>query len=940
MATSNLNFTITANAASAQAAVSQLSSALNVLVRQANVTIVNNNTFNNITTGASTAAKSVSTLGAAFQELGKIALAYAGFSAIKHQLDELGNAIITQQSAMSRLRFANDNDLKKAADDYAFLREQAERLGQPLATITGSFGNLAAATKGTALSGAATKQIFLGVAEAATVLKLSADDTKGALLALQQMVSKGKVSAEEFRQQLGERVPVALEAGAKALGVTRTAFAKLLDNGEINSETFLPKFAEELRKLAKDALPAATQSFIASKNRLENAVLELRQNVGEGPLGTKLQESIDGVTKSLRDPNLVSGLQLLGVAFAKVAEFAVTMFAKVNAFTKMYGTTLALTASDIVAGFSAVVPIVTQIFNSLMSAIKRAYASSLEAFAKGAGALGNNGLSEALYDTATSVRQSADSNVKAAADAKKALQSVIQFNKDRKKAIYDNSAADLIAPLSSAGKSLTPDITNLDKVKTAPKDNKAEAKKEATALEAYLKAYESYAIENAKTIREKAQADLDAALAMRLISQRDYLQEKAKLDQAEIAQEVQARTERASTLQLQIDNPKTSKAERLKASAELVKVQSELNQLDGKAARVSVKLETDLYVNDKAVKDLKAELENQLRDITGGTAGAATARLAKETADQLADPRVIDSGLGPLILQLEEAKKRLIDLGEASRQANLVVAQLGFTEANIQRSITTGAISEMDGQRKIREERLKAAEAMRSQVVEAERLAALTGDPAQVQQAMQLRQTYEDLAATMDQTAVDINKTFFGSIEEGFKDLATGAKSFGEVLRNVVGSVLAQLAQISLNNFLSGLAGSGGGAAGGLGGLLSGMLAFADGGAVRGPGTGTSDSILARLSNGEHVITAAAARAIGTPTLDYINRKGALPAFSTGGAVMQGFGGPTTVDNAINVQPRVTLATSEVIAALRGDPEFERFHVELSIANRRRINKG
>lgn len=939
MATSNLNFTITANGASAQATINQLSGALNGLIRQTNINITNNS-FTTIINGANNASNSVNNLGGAFRRLEQLALGFVGFGAIKHQLDELGNAIITQQSAMSRLRFANDNDIKKAADDYAFLREQAERLGQPLATITGSFGNLAAATKGTALSGAATKQIFLGVAEAATVLKLSADDTKGALLALQQMVSKGKVSAEEFRQQLGERVPVALEAGAKALGVTRTAFAKLLDNGEINSETFLPKFAEELRKLAKDALPAATQSFIASKNRLENAVLELRQNVGEGPLGTKLQESIDGVTKALRDPNLVSGLQLLSIGFVKAAGYVAVLVSKVNEFTKMYGNAGALAASDFAAGFQSIVPLVTRIFNDVIGAIKRAYAGALESMAKGAGALGNNGLAETLYDTATAVRQSADANAKAAADAQKKLKDIGQFNKDRRKAIYDNYAADLIAPLPSAGKSLTPDITNLDKVKTAPKDNKAEAKKEASALEEYLKAYESYAIENAKTIREKAQSDLDAALAKRLISQREYLEEKAKLDQAEIAQETLARTERARTLQAEIDSPKTGKAERLKASAELVKVQSELNQLDGKSARVSVKLDTDLYVNGKAVKDLKAELENQLRDITGGTAGAATSRLAKETADQLADPRVIKSGLEPLILQLEEAKKRLIDLGEASRQANLVVAQLGFTEANIQRSITTGAISEMDGQRKIRDERLKTADAMRGQVVEAERLAALTGDPAQVQQAMQLRQTYEDLAATMDQTAVDINKTFFGSIEDGFKDLATGAKSFGDVLRNVVGSVLAQLAQISLNNFLAGIAGSGGGAAGGLGGLLSGMLAFADGGAVRGPGTGTSDSILARLSNGEHVITAAAARAIGTPTLDYINRKGALPAFSTGGPAMQSFGGPTKVDNAINVQPRVTLATGEVIAALRGDPDFERFHVELSIANRRRINKG
>lgn len=48
---------------------------------------------------------------------------------------------------------------------------------------------------------------------------------------------------------------------------------------------------------------------------------------------------------------------------------------------------------------------------------------------------------------------------------------------------------------------------------------------------------------------------------------------------------------------------------------------------------------------------------------------------------------------------------------------------------------------------------------------------------------------------------------------------------------------------------------------------------FAKGGKVEGPGTGTSDSIPAMLSNGEYVINAEAAQAIGYDTLDQINDK-------------------------------------------------------------------
>ncbi|SEI17226.1 tape measure domain-containing protein [Pseudomonas asplenii] len=59
---------------------------------------------------------------------------------------------------------------------------------------------------------------------------------------------------------------------------------------------------------------------------------------------------------------------------------------------------------------------------------------------------------------------------------------------------------------------------------------------------------------------------------------------------------------------------------------------------------------------------------------------------------------------------------------------------------------------------------------------------------------------------------------------------------------------------------------------------------FATGDMVRGPGTGTSDSILARLSNGEFVMRAAAVQHYGPELLRQINER-RLPRFATGGEV-------------------------------------------------------
>lgn len=70
------------------------------------------------------------------------------------------------------------------------------------------------------------------------------------------------------------------------------------------------------------------------------------------------------------------------------------------------------------------------------------------------------------------------------------------------------------------------------------------------------------------------------------------------------------------------------------------------------------------------------------------------------------------------------------------------------------------------------------------------------------------------------------------------------------------------------------------------GGTPAPVKKFAGGGPVVGPGSGTSDSILARLSNGEFVMRAEAVRRYGVGLLSRMNGLG-VPRFATGGAVGQ-----------------------------------------------------
>lgn len=145
--------------------------------------------------------------------------------------------------------------------------------------------------------------------------------------------------------------------------------------------------------------------------------------------------------------------------------------------------------------------------------------------------------------------------------------------------------------------------------------------------------------------------------------------------------------------------------------------------------------------------------------------------------------------------------------------------------------------------------------------------------------AGEVREAYEAVAAR----GLD-------SLNDGIVDAITNAKSLGEAFHDVAQQIIADLARIAVRRGiiepLANMLFPGGGGAG-FGGVpipkdLIGL--FADGGQVRGPGTGTSDSILARLSAGEHVINAKQAARF-RPLLEAIN-SGTLPGFASGGAVL------------------------------------------------------
>ena len=92
-----------------------------------------------------------------------------------------------------------------------------------------------------------------------------------------------------------------------------------------------------------------------------------------------------------------------------------------------------------------------------------------------------------------------------------------------------------------------------------------------------------------------------------------------------------------------------------------------------------------------------------------------------------------------------------------------------------------------------------------------------------------------------------------------------------------------------------------------------GLFGLAEGGKVSGPGTGTSDSILARLSHGEYVINAQAASRVGTTFLDNLNT-GSIGLYAEGGQVGNNI--VVSTPTAANFNTKVAMPSAEFNAPL------------------------
>lgn len=201
--------------------------------------------------------------------------------------------------------------LTKSTQDWNYIQNEAIRTGTRLKDTAKGYRNFYASASMAGFGKGQIQGMYSDLLTSTRAIGATPQQTQGALLALEQMISKGVVSMEELRRQLGNALPGAFEIGAKAMNMTTAEFNKFVKEGKMVSTVFVPRFIKALKEEFGGGFKEATKSMDFALINLETRWQMLQRTLFKGQLGEGMTDFVRALTKFISNPMLVGSLKTI-----------------------------------------------------------------------------------------------------------------------------------------------------------------------------------------------------------------------------------------------------------------------------------------------------------------------------------------------------------------------------------------------------------------------------------------------------------------------------------------------------------------------------------------------------------------------------------------------------------------------------------------------------
>ena len=245
-----------------------------------------------------------------------VAAAFA-IGSIVNFTKELVQLIAQLEIVQSRFNFIY-NGQEEGEKGFLRLSERIRTLGLDYQSTIEQFSSFSIAAQQANFTVLQTEDMFVRFASSLRAVGASNLQVQRSFYALQQMMSKGVVAAEELRRQMGESLPGAASLMYQAYKKlhpesvqTERDFMKLQEQGKILSREVLPEFINMLEKTFAPALESKINSLTATIERTEQAWLDFKFTLLDVQ---PIKNALNTITEKLRDFTNVSKAQNLTAA--------------------------------------------------------------------------------------------------------------------------------------------------------------------------------------------------------------------------------------------------------------------------------------------------------------------------------------------------------------------------------------------------------------------------------------------------------------------------------------------------------------------------------------------------------------------------------------------------------------------------------------------------
>lgn len=235
------------------------------------------------------------------------------------------------------------------AESMRWAADLAKRYGVYVNDVVMSFAKFRGAAQNSNSTMEEQRDLFESVTRACSAFGLTADETNGAMNAITQMMSKGNIQAEELRGQLGERMPIAMQAMAKAANTTVGGLQKMMEQGQLTAD-ILPAFGRALNEMLPNV---QTDTLEAALGNLKNAAQEFTDELG---LGDRMKSAVQGLTSAVQSAadnigNII--VAVVALVVGAVGNGLVKMWRNIMTVAKGIETQAASTAAKLQAATAA-----------------------------------------------------------------------------------------------------------------------------------------------------------------------------------------------------------------------------------------------------------------------------------------------------------------------------------------------------------------------------------------------------------------------------------------------------------------------------------------------------------------------------------------------------------------------------------------------------------